>query len=71
MISGYLQDLAKGKAGQAYNIGTESPEVTIAELAEEFSAIGREMLGSNTKLNTKPVMIQNITRTIRNVVAQI
>lgn len=52
-ISGYLRILVKGELGQAYNIGTDSPEVTIVELAEEFSAVGRKMFGSDIKVEFK------------------
>jgi nucleoside-diphosphate-sugar epimerase len=35
-VVGYYKILTRGKAGEAYNIGTEAPEVSMAELAERM-----------------------------------
>src|SRR5437588_586405 len=34
IVVGILQALAKGKSGEAYNLGAEGPEITILDLAE-------------------------------------
>jgi UDP-glucuronate decarboxylase len=42
---GYFKILARGRPGQAYNIGADGPEVTILELAELMARLGREQFG--------------------------
>jgi dTDP-glucose 4,6-dehydratase/UDP-glucuronate decarboxylase len=44
-IVGYLKVLVRGRAGEAYNIGVDGPELSIADLAEKFVAAGRELYG--------------------------
>ena len=44
-VVGYYKILVRGRAGEAYNIGVESPEVSMAELAEELVEIARELFG--------------------------
>jgi nucleoside-diphosphate-sugar epimerase len=44
-VTGYLKILTRGSAGEAYNIGMEAPEVSMAELAEEVARAGRELFG--------------------------
>lgn len=44
-IVGYYKLLAKGRSGEAYNIGVEEPEISIGDLAERFVAIARELFG--------------------------
>jgi nucleoside-diphosphate-sugar epimerase len=44
-VVGYYKVLLRGRPGEAYNIGTEAPEVTIAELAERVVATARELFG--------------------------
>ncbi|MEW5977971.1 MAG: NAD-dependent epimerase/dehydratase family protein [Acidobacteriota bacterium] len=43
-VIGYFKVLVKGKAGEAYNIGVEGPEVSIAEVAEKVVALARNHL---------------------------
>lgn len=43
-IAGYYKILIKGRSGQAYNIGVEEPEISIAELAERVAGIARDLL---------------------------
>jgi len=43
-VTGYLKILTRGTAGEAYNIGMEAPEVSMAELAEEVARAARELL---------------------------
>jgi dTDP-glucose 4,6-dehydratase/UDP-glucuronate decarboxylase len=44
-VAGYLKVLVKGRPGEAYNIGTERPEISMRELAERLAEVGRELLG--------------------------
>jgi nucleoside-diphosphate-sugar epimerase len=44
-ICGYYKILTKGRPGEAYNIGVEKPEVSMAELAERVVALARDLLG--------------------------
>jgi len=44
-IAGYLKVLVRGRAGEPYNIGTESPEISMADLADRIVAVGRELMG--------------------------
>ena len=41
-IVGYYKILMRGRTGEAYNIGNESPELSILELAELLVKIARE-----------------------------
>jgi UDP-glucuronate decarboxylase len=42
-IIGYYKVLLRGRPGEAYNIGTEGPEISIAELAERIVELSREL----------------------------
>ncbi len=44
-VSGYIKVLVRGRPGEAYNIGVETPEISMSELAERMATIGRERLG--------------------------
>ena len=52
-IIGYYKVLVKGQAGEAYDIGVEEPEISIAELAEKVTALGRELFGYSGKVVKK------------------
>lgn len=41
-IAGYYKILLRGQPGEAYNIGVEEPEISIAQLAEQLTAIARQ-----------------------------
>lgn len=49
-VIGYFKVLVRGRAGEAYNIGTEKPEISMAELAELVAGIGREWVGYSGKV---------------------
>lgn len=53
-VAGYLKVLTLGRDGEAYNIGTEEPEVSIAELADRMVELGREMLGYRGDVVRRP-----------------
>jgi UDP-glucuronate decarboxylase len=42
-IVGYYKILMKGHVGEAYNIGVETPEISIASLAERVTILAREL----------------------------
>jgi UDP-glucuronate decarboxylase len=44
-VVGYYRILVRGRAGEAYNIGCESPEITMLDLAQRLAARGRELFG--------------------------
>lgn len=44
-IVGYYKILVKGHPGEAYNIGVEVPEISVAELAEKVVSLARELFG--------------------------
>ena len=44
-VIGYYKILVRGRPGEAYNIGTEEPEISMAELADRLVAIAREETG--------------------------
>ncbi len=52
--AGYFQALGRGRPGEAYNIGVEQPEISVAGLAERMIAIGREMCGYRGRLTRTP-----------------
>jgi len=44
-IAGYYKVLVRGRPGEPYNVGVEKPEISMLELAERITALGREFLG--------------------------
>jgi nucleoside-diphosphate-sugar epimerase len=48
-VVGYYKALVRGRPGEPYNIGVEEPEISVLNLAERMSAIGRELLGYRGK----------------------
>jgi nucleoside-diphosphate-sugar epimerase len=42
---GYYKALVVGRPGEAYNVGVEKPEISMAELAEKVAGLGRELFG--------------------------
>lgn len=53
-VSGYFKVLVKGHPGEAYNIGVETPEIQIAELAERLVEFARDIVGYRGKVVKKP-----------------
>jgi UDP-glucuronate decarboxylase len=49
-VAGYYKILVKGRPGEAYNIGVETPEISMAELADRVAALGRELFGYAGKI---------------------
>jgi UDP-glucuronate decarboxylase len=52
-IVGYYKILVRGQYGEAYNIGVEGPEISIANLAERIVKIARDLFGYNGKVVPK------------------
>jgi len=48
-ITGYYKVLVKGHPGEAYNIGIERPEISMAELADRVIATARDLFGYGGK----------------------
>jgi nucleoside-diphosphate-sugar epimerase len=44
-VAGYYKVLVKGHSGHAYNIGVETPEISVRELADRMVELGRELVG--------------------------
>ena len=44
-IAGYIKVLIRGKKAEAYNIGSEGPEITISSLAETMRGIAHKQFG--------------------------
>jgi nucleoside-diphosphate-sugar epimerase len=53
-VVGYYKILAKGRMGEAYNIGTESPEISMLQLAELLAKVGRDECGYKGKTVRQP-----------------
>jgi UDP-glucuronate decarboxylase len=49
-VAGYYQLLVRGRPGEAYNIGTEEPEISVADLAEKLAGHAAELLGYRGKV---------------------
>lgn len=49
-VTGYYKVLVKGHPGEAYNIGVETPEISMAELAEKLTAYARDLFGYKGKV---------------------
>lgn len=43
--TGYFKVLTHGRAGEPYNIGTDGPEISMAELADRFGALAKDLVG--------------------------
>lgn len=52
-ITGYYKVLAKGRPGEAYNIGIERPEISIAQLADLVIATAKDLFGYRGRLIRK------------------
>lgn len=49
-ITGYYKVLVKGRPGEAYNIGVETPEISMLELADYLVSMSRDLFGYQGKL---------------------
>jgi nucleoside-diphosphate-sugar epimerase len=53
-VAGYFKVLVRGRPGEAYNIGTEEPEISVGELSKKVAALGRDLFGYQGKVVLKP-----------------
>jgi UDP-glucuronate decarboxylase len=53
-ITGYYKVLVKGGNGEPYNVGTETPEVSMKELADRLIGTAGDLLGYRGKLVHQP-----------------
>jgi len=44
-VIGYYKILVNGRSGEAYNVGVETPEISVIELANRAIALGKELFG--------------------------
>jgi nucleoside-diphosphate-sugar epimerase len=49
-VIGYYKVLVKGRPGEAYNVGVETPEISIRELADRTVALAQELFGYTGKV---------------------
>jgi UDP-glucuronate decarboxylase len=49
-VVGYYKILVRGRPGEAYNVGVEEPEISMAELGERVVALARELFGYEGKV---------------------
>jgi len=52
-VIGYYKALVVGRPGEAYNIGVETPEISMAQLADKVVALGRELFDYQGKVVMK------------------
>jgi len=49
-IAGYIKVLIKGRPGESYNIGTETPEISVGEFTSKVANLGRDLFGYDGKV---------------------
>jgi nucleoside-diphosphate-sugar epimerase len=52
-IAGYFKVLVKGRPGEPYNIGVETPEISVLELAERVTRLASQLFGYAGKVVRK------------------
>lgn len=58
-IAGYIKVLVLGKNGESYNIGVETPEISMIDLAEKMKDLAEKHLGYSGKIIKKRSEDQN------------
>jgi nucleoside-diphosphate-sugar epimerase len=53
-IVGYFKILIRGRSGEAYNIGVESPEISMIDFAGKLVEFAGELFGYRGKVVKKP-----------------
>jgi len=71
-IVGYYKILVRGRRGEAYNIGTETPEICVLELAQRMIEQGRDLFGYRGRLIRqssldRDYLVDNPTRRCPNI----
>jgi UDP-glucuronate decarboxylase len=49
-ITGYIKILTKGRSGESYNIGTETPEISVGVFATMVAKLGHDLFGYKGKV---------------------
>ena len=49
-VVGYFKVLVRGRSGEAYNIGVETPEISMSDLADRVVALGSQLFGYSGKV---------------------
>jgi UDP-glucuronate decarboxylase len=49
-VAGYYKILVNGRSGEAYNIGVETPEISMVELADRVASLGRDLFDYRGKV---------------------
>jgi nucleoside-diphosphate-sugar epimerase len=49
-VAGYYKILVKGRSGEAYNVGVETPEISMTELVQKMVSLGRELFNYQGKV---------------------
>jgi nucleoside-diphosphate-sugar epimerase len=53
-IAGYYKVLVRGRSGEPYNVGVETPEISMLELAEKVVAVARDLYAYKGKVVKQP-----------------
>lgn len=53
-VTGYYKVLVRGRPGEPYNIGVETPEISMADLADLVRRTGRDLCGYEGRVVTQP-----------------
>jgi dTDP-glucose 4,6-dehydratase/UDP-glucuronate decarboxylase len=53
-VVGYFKVLVAGEPGEPYNIGTDAPEISMRELADQVVAVGQELFGYRGRVVIEP-----------------
>jgi len=66
-VAGYYKVLVRGRSGEPYNVGVETPEISMLELAEKIVALARDLYGYRGKVvrqasTEKDYLVDNPTR---------
>jgi UDP-glucuronate decarboxylase len=66
-VVGYFKVLVKGRPGEAYNVGVETPEISMSELADRVVALGKELFSYSGKVvrgesSDKDYLVDNPSR---------
>jgi dTDP-glucose 4,6-dehydratase/UDP-glucuronate decarboxylase len=51
-VAGYYRALVRGRDGEPYNVGVETPEISMRDLADRMIGLGRELFGYKGRLVT-------------------
>lgn len=53
-VVGYYKALTRGRAGEAYNIGADRPEISVRAIAQEVASVARELFGYSGRVIQRP-----------------